>query len=196
MFNNTSQFYRSKEWEVVKRQAIERAMGKDGFVYDEINGEPITKQGDIIVHHIVPLTDDNVSDYDISLNLDNLKVVSFKHHNELHHRFGAVQRQLIYWVYGEGDIDDWLEGKFERDDIILSINRLRYAICDSEERSKATDNLVFGLRDCVLDMILTRRGKWNNAFIVTRYLDERICERLGAIPIEVIPPEIGEFEKG
>lgn len=189
MFNSTSQFYRTKEWEAVKRQAIERAMGKDGFVYDEINGEPITKQGDIIVHHVVPLTDDNVNDYDISLNLDNLKVVSFKHHNELHHRFGAIQRQLIYWVYGEGDINDWLEGKFERDDIILSINRLRYAICDSEEWSKATDSLVFGLRDCVLDMILTRRGKWNNAFIVTRYLDERICERLGAIPIEVIPPE-------
>ena len=190
MFNNTSQFYRAKEWESVKRQAIERAMGKDGFVYDEINGEPITRQGDIIVHHVIPLTDDNVNDYDISLKLDNLKVVSFKHHNELHHRFGAVQRQLIYWVYGEGDINDWLEGKFERDDIILSINRLRYAICDSEERSKATDSLVFGLRDCVLDMILTRRGKWNNAFIVTRYLDERICERLGAIPIEVIPPEL------
>ena len=89
MFNKAVEFYNGKAWKLVKRQAIDRATGPDGFVYDEISGEKIVKKGDIIVHHVVELTDENVDDFSVSLNLDNLRVVSFDHHNQIHNRFGA-----------------------------------------------------------------------------------------------------------
>lgn len=187
VLQNGFSFYNSERWRAVKRQAIERATGEDGFVYDEIDGSRIIKAGDIIVHHVIELTDDNVNDYNISLNLDNLKVVSFAHHNQIHARYGAREyNKVVYWCYGD-DAQDFVARNATELDIICNIQRLREACCISASRNKATDKVVFQLRDCLYDIIYTRSGKWRYAFIVTDILDERIALRLNAIPIGYPP---------
>lgn len=40
------------------------------------------------VHHIIPLTDENVTNPEISLNQENLMPVCLDCHNQLHDRFG------------------------------------------------------------------------------------------------------------
>lgn len=178
-------FYNGSEWKILKKQMIERATREDGFVYDELNGERIIMKGDIIVHHLAELTDDNVNDVAVSLNPDNLRVVSFRHHNEIHSRFGATPRKNVYWVYGDGEAYDVVNAHCTDEDIIVDIGRIRKAVSFSGERKKATDSAVFAARDAVLDCIYTRRGKWSNAWIVSREIDMRMAIQLDAYPIEV-----------
>ena len=63
----------------------------DGVLYDELNGQPLIKAYDIIAHHKQQLTVQNVNDYSISLNPDNIMLVSMRSHNEIHKRFGYAQ---------------------------------------------------------------------------------------------------------
>ena len=178
-------FYNGAEWKILKKQMIERATKSDGFVYDELNGERIIMKGDIIVHHLVELTDDNINNVEVSLNPDNLRVVSFRHHNELHSRFGATPRKKVYWLFGAGDAYPFINEHSTQEDIIVDIGRIRRAVSFSDERKKATDAAVFAARDAVLDCIYTRRGKWLNAWIVSREIDERMAIQLDAYPIEI-----------
>ena len=83
-----SRFYKSPEWEgLIKLLKIER-VGNDGLLRCEHCGEPITRAYDCIAHHIKQLTPDNVDDYSISLNPDNIMLVHHKCHNAIHARFG------------------------------------------------------------------------------------------------------------
>ena len=70
-------FYRSDRWHDARRAVIRRANGrceKCGAVGTE-------------VHHIVHLTNDNVDDPKISINLDNLILLCKECHNKIHGRF-------------------------------------------------------------------------------------------------------------
>ena len=98
-YNTLSAFYTSKEWADFRQVLIAERTAADGFVYDEITGKRIVNAYDIILHHKSPLTLDNVNDANISLNPDNIQIVSFKTHNEIHERFGTWTRH-IYLVYG------------------------------------------------------------------------------------------------
>ena len=86
-------FYKSLKWEkFIETLRIERA-NADGVVICEHCGQPIIKKYDCIGHHIEELTDDNVNDVMISLNPNNIKLIHFKCHNEIHKRFGYAERQ-------------------------------------------------------------------------------------------------------
>ena len=98
-FSTLSDFYRSKEWEQFRRMTIEQRMHNDGFVYCEHCGKPIVKAYDIILHHQTELTVDNVNDADIAFADDNIQLVHFRCHNEIHNRFGTYTRH-VYLVYG------------------------------------------------------------------------------------------------
>ena len=95
-----SEFYRSKEWEAFRKVIIDERTDADGFVRDEVTGKPIVKQYDIILHHCKTfLTEENVNDRNISLNPDNIQIVSHKTHNMLHDKLG-YRRKEIFLVYG------------------------------------------------------------------------------------------------
>ena len=94
-----SDFYRSKEWLAFRKVVIDDRMHEDGLVYDEITGHPIVRAYDIILHHKIELTEENVNDVNISLNPDNIQIVSHKTHNSLHDRFGRHNRE-VFVVYG------------------------------------------------------------------------------------------------
>lgn len=83
-------FYHSKDWERVRRAAIIRDHGM--CQYPGCN-RPMDE-----VHHITPLTPDNIGDPKISLNLDNLMCVCRDHHFEIHRqaRIEAVVKANQY----------------------------------------------------------------------------------------------------
>ena len=190
MFDSLSKFYTSKEWTEFRALIIQQRTRSDGFVYDEITGKPIVKAYDIIAHHIVPLTLDNVNDFTISLNPDNIQLVSFKTHNEIHERFGTWTRH-IYLVYGSP-----LSGKasFVKEragvhDLIVDIDKIYECITNLPKYTKS--NRVYpnvqAVRDSLLETIKFKRGKWVNAWIVSgmpyKGERERFCIEYNAEPI-------------
>lgn len=181
------EFYVSKRWRLVRAQAIERATNERGFVVDEITGQEIFRKNDIIVHHVIELTEDNVNDISISLNLENLKVVSFKTHNELHGRYKANAPKRVIWIWGRPFTDklSFVEQNKNLDDVVLNIALLRKAVTLSDFNNRNTNPVIFALRDSLFDCIYTRLGRWATAWIVSDYVDIRIANRLGAEVLEV-----------
>ena len=184
-------FYRSDEWEYFTKQLrLERA-DASGMLICEHCGKPITRKYDCIAHHKTELTEDNVDDVQVSLNPDNIMLVHFRYHNEIHKRFGFHQGstyvrkpQEVYIVYGSpcAGKTTWVANVAEKDDIILDIDKLWTAIkadsCGVNEKPDALKTNVFALRDKMLDMIRVRQGKWQRAYIIGGYPLEGDRERL------------------
>lgn len=74
-------FYQSPEWKSVRNKVIIRDNGCDMG----LEGYPIF--GSVYIHHIVPITEDEIihGDEDLLLNPQNLICVSFATHNAIHY---------------------------------------------------------------------------------------------------------------
>lgn len=194
MSGNTKRqaFYKSRKWEsFVQGLRADRATA-DGTVLCEHCGKPIIRAYDCIGHHIQELTENNVDDALISLNPANVQLVHFRCHNEIHKRFGYVEHrvQRVYIVYGApcAGKTTWVDSVAEPGDIVLDIDRLWKAIragsCGEYEKPNELKQNVFALRDSLLDQIKTRRGRWNNAYIIGGYPlqgeRERLADMVGA----------------
>lgn len=182
-------FYKSSRWEnFVARLRIERA-NPDGLVICEYCGRPIIRKYDCIGHHVEELTDDNVDNVEISLNPDNVQLIHFRCHNEIHKRFGYAVREVqrVYIVYGAPCAGKraWVADIAEPGDIVLDIDKLWAAIradkCGQHEKPAELKQNIFALRDALLDMIRVRRGRWNNAYIIGGYPLQGERERLAEI---------------
>ena len=193
-------FYKSKEWEKFRQIIIdERTNKEDGLLYCEHCGKPIVKAYDIIVHHVIELTESNVNDRSISLHPDNVQCVHHKCHNKIHKRFGfnkAVRRK-VFIVYGPplAGKSTWVRETAGETDIILDIDKIWQMITNNPPYVKPTalKTCVFAIRDEILDIIKNRRGKWTNAYIVGGYPipreREELASSLGAELIAIIEPE-------
>lgn len=186
MISKLQAFYKSRRWEeFVKRLRLERSTA-DGLLLCEHCRKPIFKAYDCIAHHVQELTPENVDDVQISLNPDNVVLVHFKCHNEIHQRFGYKRRlmQSVYIVYGSpcAGKSTWVDSVAESSDIVLDVDRLWNAIragrCGNYDKPAEIKSNVFGLRDTLLDMIRVRRGKWQNAYIIGGYPLQGERERL------------------
>lgn len=191
MWNKLSDFYVSKEWRDMRMQLIVERTHEDGLVYCEYSGKPIYKAWEIIAHHKIPLTMANVNDYSISLNPDNIQLVSHRSHNEIHARFGFMPQKKVYYVYGapcSGKSTFVRENK-GNSDLIVDVDLLWQAITGGGlyEKPDALKAPVFALRDSLLDIVKTRAGKWERAYVIeggARKGDrERRINALGAEPI-------------
>lgn len=183
-------FYHSRKWESFTKQLrLERATA-EGYVICEHCGKPILKPYDCIAHHVTELTEQNVGDVSIALNPDNIKLIHFRCHNELHKRFGFNRRPIkkVYIVFGApcSGKTSFVEENAGDNDIILEIARLYQGITKSgvHELPQAVKSNVFKLRDSMLDMIATRYGAWENAYIIGGYPllneRERLADRVNA----------------
>lgn len=185
-------FYQSKEWRRLREVVINERMTPDGFVLDEITGKPILQPYDIILHHKIFLTEENVGDTVVSLNPDNIQIVSHRTHNLIHHKLGYKRRE-IFLVYGSplAGKSTYVSGIMMPGDLLLDIDRLWFAVSGQNffEKPPALNAVVFGVRDFLFDCIQTRRGKWQNAYIVGGYPyiseRERICRKYGARPVYI-----------
>lgn len=192
MFHTLSDFYRSKEWEEFRKVLISERTAPDGFVYDEITKKRIVKAYDIIFHHKEELTLDNVNDVNVTLNPDNIQIVSFKTHNEIHNRFGRWTRH-IYLVYGcpLSGKSTYVSERAGLHDLVIDIDKIYACISNNPPYIKSgrlTDN-AFAVRECLLEQVKTRRGKWVNCFIIGGFPykgeRERFCNEYGAEPIYI-----------
>lgn len=184
---NLYSFYRSKEWQNLRRNITLERVNENGDLICEYCGKPITKQYDAICHHKKILTETNVNDFTISLNPENIAVVHHKCHNEIHNRFGTYTRH-IYLVYGSpcSGKTTFVQDSAGKDDLVLDIDKIYQAISvnDLHVKSNRLTSNVFQIRDLILDMIKTRNGRWTNAWVVGGYplkMDrERLASSLGA----------------
>lgn len=174
-------FYRSKEWVNLLKIIRNERINNEGYIICEHCGKPIVKAYDCIGHHKIELTENNVSDYNISLNPDNIALVHHRCHNIIHNKLSYAGRQ-VYLVYGSplSGKSTYVSEAMNKGDLILDIDRLWYAISGMSmyEKPDRLKSNVFALRDNLLEQIRYRRGKWSNAYIIGGYPYERDRERL------------------
>lgn len=191
-FTTLAQFYNSSEWRKFRQLLIaERTNKEDGILYDEYSGKPLLKSYDIVLHHIKPLTMQNVNDFSISLNPENIMIVSQKSHNEIHARFGYCTERKVYYVYGApcSGKTTFVNNIKGNSDIVIDIDNIWQCVTGGARYNKpnALKTNVFAIRDLMLDMVKTRAGKWERAFIIEggafKGERERKIELLGAEPI-------------
>ena len=180
-------FYKSKEWiDLVAYLKLKRVKD-DGQLYCEHCGKPIIKSYDCIGHHVIELTPTNVNDVRISLNPDNIKLIHFKCHNEIHNRYGYAVRKA-YIVYGApcAGKTTFVHNNAGHSDIVIDVDNIWQMISINKRYDKPAKlkQCAFGVRDCLLDMVRMRIGKWDNSWVIGGYplrMDrERVADRLGA----------------
>jgi shikimate kinase len=186
MWNSVQEFYSSKEWQIARMEAISNATNERGEVIDQYTGKPITNVRQIQVHHKIELTPANVNDYDISLNQDNLMVVSFASHNEIHNRFGYKQKK-VYLVIGSvcSGKSTFVKEAAGHNDIILDMDSIWEAISNNERYHKPNSikNIAFAVRETIIEQIAMRNFD-SNAYVLSTEARamprKRLIERIGA----------------
>ena len=187
-------FYRSKEWCLLIQHIRHDRLNGDGLTICEYCGKPIIKEYDCIAHHQTYLTEENVNDYDISLNPDNIMLVHHKCHNIIHDKLSYRGRK-VYMVYGAplAGKETYVNGVKCDGDLIVNIDSIWQCVSGGNGKPNRLKSIVFGIRDYMLDSIKYRRGKWNNAYIIGGYPliseRERLCKELGAEEIFIDTPK-------
>lgn len=187
IFNSLTDFYNSREWAEFRKVVIAERLTEEGYTIDEYTGKPIVRAYDVILHHIEPLTEENINDVNISLNPENIMIVSHKSHNYIHNKLGYSYRQ-VYLVYGAplSGKKTWVKDNMSDGDLIVDIDKIWECIsgCDRYTKPNRLKSVVFRLRDTLLDAVKYRYGKWNNAYIVGGYPlqpeRDRLSKDLGA----------------
>ena len=185
-------FYRGKAWEAFRLSVILTRTNEQGLVICAHCGKPIVKAYDCIAHHIVELTETNYRDVTIALNPDNIALVHHKCHNEIHEKTGYKQPK-VYIVWGSplSGKNTYVAEVAKYGDLILDIDNLWQAVSGRAryEKPNRIKQVVFSMRDLILDMIAHRRGYWQTAYIIGGYAlpseRERLAERLGAECIHI-----------
>lgn len=172
MFTSLPQFYNSPQWKALRNGLMnQRINSADGILYSEHSGKPIVRSYDIVAHHKIPLTMQNVNDYSISLNPENIIFVSQAEHNEIHSRFGYVTERKVYYVWGApcSGKTSFVNSIKGNSDLVVDMDNIWQCITGGERYFKpnALKQNAFGLRDCLIDMVKKRAGKWEKAFIIT-----------------------------
>lgn len=156
-------------------------------------GKIIPRSIDIIGHHKVELTPENVNDYNISLNPELIELICFDCHNKEHRRFGYKGERKVFIVFGAplAGKKTFVKQNMCRGDIVVDMDRL-YAAVSMLPYFDKPDNLfnnVIGIHNALIDNIKTRYGKWNDAWIIGGYADkykrEKISNDLGAELIHI-----------
>ena len=174
-----STFYKSPEWVRLRAGLMLERVDASGDVLCEHCHKPIVNKYDCIAHHKEELTEANVNDYSVSLNPDNIALVHFRCHNEIHKRFGTWTRH-VYIVYGSpcAGKTTYVNERATPDDLIVDIDRIFEAV-NNGRSNRVYDNVMSVYRQLV-DMVRTRNGKWVNAWIIRGFPLKGERERLAS----------------
>lgn len=186
MFNLFS-FYRSQEWRRLLEQLKIERLTDDGEIICERCGRPITRAYDIIGHHKIELTEQNVNDLSISLNPENIAFLHHRCHNYEHNKLGYSVRE-VYLVYGApfAGKHEYVKDCMNEGDLIVDINDIWQCVsgCDRFVKPNRLRSVVFKVRDELITAVRYRAGKWCNAYIIGGYPlsseRTRLCKELGA----------------
>jgi predicted kinase len=186
-------FYKSKHWkDLIFQLRLDRVNPTDGMLYCAHCGKPILKKYDCIGHHVIELTNENVNDTSISLNPDNIILIHFRCHNEIHQRFGYSGKN-VFIVYGApcSGKSTFVRANATRNDLICDIDKIYecLTVLPSYDKQTTVKGNVFDVRDFILDLIRMRKGQWNNAYIIGGYplkgQRERLATQLNAKLIHI-----------
>jgi predicted kinase len=176
-------FYASEEWVTLRLQLINERGNRC-----EHCSKIIPKSKELIGHHKIELTPENVHDRMISLNPEKIEIICFDCHNKEHKRFGYQSQRQVFIVYGSpmSGKSTFVRDNVNRGDIVVDMDQLYTAVSMLPYYDKP-DNLftnVIGIHNLLLDNIKTRLGKWNNAWVIGGYADKykrnRLADDLGA----------------
>ena len=182
-------FYRSEQWQnllkVLKNDP--KRMDANGNLVCSHCGLPIVKKYDCIGHHIIELTEQNYTDYNISLNPVNIQLVHHKCHNIIHNKLFSNHRQ-VFLVYGSplSGKSTWVANNMTEGDLVIDMDNIWQCVsgCDRYVKPNRLTSVVFSVRDNLLESVKYRRGKWLNAYIIGGYPfkaeRERLIDSLGA----------------
>lgn len=181
-FDSTAQFYKSKEWEDCKAQVtLERL--KDGAIYCEHCGQLILKSFNpnernnskaAVYHHKTYLNNTNVNDAAISINPNNIAILHWQCHNEVHNRFnGTAANQIekkVYLITGAScsGKTTFVRERIQEGDIVLDIDDLWQMVSGQPRYTKPNSlkPVVFNLRNEIKAQIAKGVGTWRNAFVI------------------------------
>lgn len=180
-------FYRSKEWERLRRTLMLQRLNAEGLIICAHCGRPIIKKYDCIGHHLTELTETNYQDTSISLNPDNIALVHHKCHNEIHNKQGYKQKKVyIVWGAPLSGKNTYVQGVAKYGDLIVDIDNLWQAVSGRPryEKPNRIKTNVFELHNQLLTMIAQRAGYWNVAYVIGGYAlpiqREQLAKRLAA----------------
>ena len=185
-------FYRSKQWENLLRVLRNERIDSQGNIICAHCGKPIVRAYDCIGHHIIELTEENYTDYNISLNPENIALVHHKCHNIIHNKLFSNNRQ-VFIVYGSplSGKSSWVTDNMAEGDLIIDMDSIWQCVsgCDRYIKPNRLKSVVFAVRDNLLESVKYRRGKWLNAYIVGGYPyqaeRDRLADQLGARLIHI-----------
>lgn len=129
----------------------------------------ITDVRHLHAHHKLLLTPTNIGDTSVSLNPKNIEILCTTCHDEEHNRFGHSEHH-VYIVYGapcSGKTTYALE-QMRPYDIIVDLDMI-YEMLTGKEGHAHPDGLRFiayKIRDTLYDIIRTRYGRFDNAYII------------------------------
>jgi len=182
-------FYRSDAWEkfLTALKNDPKRMDSMGNIICAHCGRPIVKKYDCIGHHTIELTEENYTDYSISLNPDLVVLVHHKCHNIIHNKLFSGQRQ-VFIVYGSplAGKSSYVQEAMVEGDLIIDMDAIWQCVsgCERYTKPNRLKSVVFAVRDNLLESVKYRRGKWLNAYIVGGYPykaeRERLIDTLGA----------------
>lgn len=186
------ELYISGDFRAIRAQLMHERVNENGELICEHCGKPILKDYECIAHHVIEVTQNNINNPEITLNPANIKLVHHKCHNIIHDRFGYSFKR-VYLVWGapcSGKTTFVMQNK-GRNDFIIDMDAIWQAITGGSKYDKpdALRTQAFAVRDCLLDSVKTRAGKWATAYYVTteprRAARDRLCTKLGAEPLYI-----------
>ena len=189
-------FYRSQQWLKLRDNLIFTRFNDDGHLYCEHCGKPIIKAYDCIAHHTIELTEQNYTDYNISLNPELIQLVHHRCHNLIHNKLGYAHRE-VYLVYGSplSGKSTYVNSVLNSGDLVIDIDNIWECVSGQSRYVKPNrlKSVVFSVRDNLLESVQYRRGKWVNCYIIGGYPYEaernRLLDKLSAKPIHIDTPK-------
>ena len=212
-YESTTQLYNSQDWANCKAQVTNERL-KDGALYCEHCGEVIVKsfnpnannnKGAVVYHHKIYLTNQNVNDASISINPDNIAVLHWQCHNQVHNRFNgtavAIERK-VYLVTGAScsGKTTFVKERLQEGDLVLDIDDIWQTISGQPRYIKPNSlkAVVFKLRLELKDQIAKGIGSWRNAYIIESLPlatdRKREAERYKAHNVEIVTMEASREE--
>lgn len=174
-------FYRSKEWrKLLEQLKIERLTDKNEILCEYCN-KPIVRAYDLIGHHKTELTEENVNDYSISLNPDNIAFVHHRCHNYIHDKLGHRMKG-VFIVYGApcSGKRAFVDANKSDGDLVIDMDSIWQAVsgCNRYIKPPKLKAVAFKIRDTLIEAVKYRLGKWDNAYIIGGYPLQSERERL------------------
>ena len=215
-YKSTYDFYRGEDWKNCKDQVLLNRVKADGVVLCEHCGKPIIKGFNpsannnseaIVFHHKIYLNNLNVNDASISINPNNIQIVHWRCHNEIHQRFGFsgsnnIPEKKVYLITGAScsGKTTFVKERIQENDIVIDIDDIWEMVSGQERYTKPNSlkPIIFKIRDELKGLISRGTGTWRNAFIIeslpSKQDREREADRYKAFNVEIVTMETSQEE--